>query len=986
MPGRSRQTETAKPQKGYEAQSGSRRSRSDTGDSSIETYNNKPKGSHIARTGVCRILRAGIDDGGGGKVALRGLPRPGWHSQADRDGGSLLTMDSPLIGRAEETKVIRHVLSEARRGSAGVLVLRGDPGIGKTALLGYADEYARRMGFLVLGTGGVQLESELPYATLHQLLRPVQDRLEALPAPQSAALRQVLELTPPVGDRRSLVSLALLGLITELSRDRPVLCLVDDLQWCDRASADVLLFTARRLRTEYSALVLAERAGQPMYRGAESLPELQVSGMDQANAEMLLASRHPKSSIPSRERIIGEAGGNPLALLELPVLADRREAGLMSPIPVTSRVRETLAAVLDQVQRLDDDTRTLLVIAATQDTADLGVLVAAADLVGVPPGALEVVERAGLLQVAAGAFRFRHQLLRSIAYHDAPFAQRAAAHLALARLLGSDEDADRRAWHLGAAAAGTDDDIADALQNTAWRAAARRDHSAIVLAYERAAELSGDHELAAGRLVVAARAAVDTGLLSKARVLRTRAAALTGDISMQTELAQVRGHVEFAQGHPRTSAEVLLAGNADAATLAAAVRYAWHAGDAALVAKAVSALDDLSPPDTTLVTGARALGHVLSGDLPAGRALLSDLGGCREPEKTEPWHGVWAAELLLVADYPERARGLSGPAVAEFRADGRFGCLAASTHQLAHALIALGEHREAGFAAIEGLRLAEETGQRSVAAHLRGWLSWLAAVEGDEERSRANAQECLRFAEENGHPLAAQHAVWALALLDLGHGRHQPALDRLESLWEGWTHLAARCAGDYVEAATRAGRPESADRVLEWCEQGVEPGSEQRTAAIAARCRALLRSEEAEAHFTEALRLHQISPQPFETARTMLLYGEWLRRHRRVIEARGQLSSALATFEDLHAGPWSARAQVELRVAGGPPTRREGPGVASALTARELQIVRLAADGATNRDIAAQTQLSPRTVGQHLYKAFPKLGVRSRAELRRRLA
>ncbi|WP_219506045.1 helix-turn-helix transcriptional regulator [Nonomuraea ceibae] len=881
-----------------------------------------------------------------------------------------------LEGRAEEIRVIEALLAEARSGGSGALVIKAAPGMGKSALLDYAAQAAGEA--YVLRVAGVQMEAELPFAALHLLLRPVLGRLDTLPGPQAAALRGAFGLAEVTETDRFLVGLAALTLLSELAGERPLLCLIDDAQWLDHASVSALLFAARRLGSEGIALVVAARDDHEDVPTA-GLHELRLHGLIREEAERLLDGRLPAHL---RERVLKEADGNPLALIELSRAACESELEFGGPLPLTKRLREAFAG---RVHRLPEPTRTMLAVAAAEDTGDLRIVLAAAGTLGIPADALEPAELAGLVRVTNGLVRFHHPLLRSAAYQGQPSSQRRAIHRALAGAVSSD----RQAWHLAVAATGPDEQLADALERSAERARARSGYAAMAAAYERAAQLSADQKHQARRLAAAAGAASEAGQPSRAAELSTSAEQLTDDPLTLARLAEVRAAAAFDEGSPQQAARILIQGAARIAELApqpaarmlvSASHNAWFAGATELSAEAARQLDRVAlPPGNDLAGVTRGLALVLDGDLETGYPLVSDYLRQASPSSIE--EQLTTAHSVFVAGRLDHALGLSASLAARCRAEGRIRLLPFVLDQLAYSQLLTGRHREARDNAADGLQIALDTGQAHHATGLRGILAWLAAVEGDEERCRAVAEDGVRFALAHSGRAVGLLATWALAMLDLTQGRDQAALDRLQARRRGSSHFSTRIVADEVEAAVRLGTPERVLEPLALFQRWTELSGEAWAGALAARCHALI--HDSEEHFTRALDLHKLTDQPYEQARTHLAYGEWLRRRRRKAEARPHLRHAQEAFARLDARPWADRAAGELRATGEATLTRRHAAPGAQLTAQELQVVRLAATGATNRDIAAHLILSPRTVGQHLYKAFPKLGISSRTELAR---
>jgi DNA-binding CsgD family transcriptional regulator len=889
-------------------------------------------------------------------------------------------------GRDAELAALEDLLGQARSGTSGALVLRGDPGIGKTALLTKAAELAS--GFHVISATGVEEESGLPFSGLHLLLRPALGRVAALPDVQAEALRGALGLAKAGPPDRFLVGLAVLSLLSELAGDQPLLCIVDDAQWLDRASADALLFAARRLDAESVVLLFAARPGA---FPAARVPELRLQGLSATVAAELLPAGLPSGR---RYRVLAEAAGNPLALLELPrVLTGAVREG---PLPLTDRLRDAFESQLD---RLSEPARTVLLVAAADGTGDLSPILRAAAALGASLADLDQARAAGLVEVTAGTLAFRHPLIRAAVQHAAPLALRRAAHQALAEALDAPGQADRRAWQQAAAAAGPDEGIAAELERVAGSARARGGDTGALSWYERAAELSSDPVAKARRLTLAAEAATESGDLGQALALAAQGLRLAAPAAPQdstspgpqdpptvARLWQVEATVAFLHGDPATAhrrlmeaSELIAAADQDQAALLLieAVHAGWYTGEREL-AQSVARLEGLD-------TGKRPLASLLL------RAVAPILG---QPAGTDP-RGAFADAQLAAAGNPADLVLISGLALIlgndraglqigrelsrDVRATGRIGLLPSVLFYSGCVQAYSGRHGQARQTVAEGLRLARDTGQQRWAEALAEPLALLAAASGDRALCQQLADEALGRSAD-----PAWNVPWAaasLGLLELGLGRAEDALARLETLAEGrrFFHIPpTRSTPDLVEAAVRLGRPEEAAAPLALFETWSRNIAQPWATALVHRCLALLDGDED--HFRQALNLYEPGDRPFDEARTRLLYGEWLRRDKRKADARIHLSLALQAFERLGATPWAERAQGEL-TATGTTGRPAWQGPAGNLTPQELQIVRLAAQGASNKDIAAQLVLSPRTVGHHLYKAYPKLGVTSRAEL-----
>jgi DNA-binding CsgD family transcriptional regulator len=877
-----------------------------------------------------------------------------------------------LHGRDTEQATLGELLHRAREGASGALVVRGDPGIGKTALLQAVIE--RADGFRVLRAAGTEEESGLPYAGLHLLLRPVLDRAGALPQVQAEALDGALGLAKAEQPDRFLVGLAVLSLLAEAATGQPLLCVVDDAHWLDRASADALVFAARRLDSEAVVVIFGARTGG---FPAAGLPELRVTGLSaQASAELLGTGLTPAR----RYRVLAEAGGNPLALLELPRVVSA--AAGQGPLPLTDRLRDAFES---QLAGLPEPTRTVLLVAALEGTGDLTAILRAAGQFGATLADLDPARTAGLAEVTA-TLTFRHSLISAAVQHTAPLALRRSVHQALAGALDGPGQADRRAWHRAAAAPGPDEHIAAELERTADGARERSGQAGALIWYERAAQLSTDAVAKARRLSLASEAAAEAGELDRAGELAgqgLRLAGPSGAAGVSARLLGVEGTVAFLSGNPETACRKFLraselAGEQHAtALLIEAVHAGWYAGEREL-AESVEWLERRDPatPLAGLLLSAAApvLGRPPGGFDPDGA-----LAQARSAAAGNLADQVVICGLCLLLGQDLAAQQIGAELDGQLRATGRIGWLPAALFYAASAQAYGGRHDEARQTTAEALRLARDTGQQRWTDALSEPRALLAAAAGDEKLCHELTGEALGRANT-----PAWHVPWtspALGLLDLGLGQAESALARLETLDRGrrFFHIPAiRSTPDLVEAAVRLGRPQAAAGPLALYETWARHTRQPWTMALIYRCRALLDGDEQD--FRQALDLHGHQDRPFDEARTRLLYGEWLRRDKRKADARIHLGAAAETFERLGAIPWADRARSEL-VATGTAARPAEPGPGGGLTPQELQIVRLAARGLSNKDIAAQLFLSPRTVGHHLYKAYPKLGVLSRGEL-----
>jgi DNA-binding CsgD family transcriptional regulator len=905
-----------------------------------------------------------------------------------------------LRGRAAERAVLEEALESARTGHGVALVLRGDPGIGKTALLRYAEQQAHDLR--VLRAVGVEAEAEVAFAGLHQLLRPIVASIDTLPGPQADALRGALGLVSAERHEPLLIGAALLTLLADAAAAIGVLCVVDDAQWLDQSSLAALTFAARRVDADRVAVLFGVREGPGGEFPRSGLRELVLEGLDETDAAAVLVQHTPVPPAAAvLERLLEGSGGNPMALEEIgrTLTADQLQGkvSLPDPLPVGDALEQVFT---ERLQDLPDETRSLLVVAAAEGTGEAPVVLAAGALLGIAPVALEDAERAGLVGVDPDRIEFRHPLIRSAVYRSALLSFRQHAHRALAAACERAGHADRRAWHLAAAALGPDADVADALAETADRAAGRSGYAAAATALERSAALTADAGLRGQRLVDAAESAWLAGQVARSAADLDRAAGLqVKEPELAAQIARVRGVLAWRTGNVRQAFRILMDGveliaDADPATalaiLAEAVEAASYGGDADGVGVAgARALEiwrrggaDGGPAAEFLATMAGGIGHAMTGDITAAAPLLRR--GLTLAEASGEWRALMqAGAVALYLGNISSARDFFARAIEAVRSRGAAGALAYVLEYVLTTEAMAGDLAAARSSGAEALRLARDTGQQTCEATLLARMAWIAALRGDEQECRGHAQDALAIAVPNGVGLAGAGAEWALAALDGGQGRWAQAATRLAGIMtappgEGHPIVALYAAPACIEAATRADNEVLARRVFTgyepWATSGALP------AHTVARCRGLLAADPptAFAHFDEALSVADVPA--LERAQTELLYGEALRRARRRVDAREHLRTALDVFDRARAEPLAERARAELR-ATGETVRRPGPSPVDRLTPQELQIARLVAAGASNREVAATLFVSPRTVEYHLYKLYPKLGIGSRAEL-----
>ena len=893
-----------------------------------------------------------------------------------------------IYGRDAERAHLADVVEAARVGTSTALVVRGEAGAGKSVLLDDLSERAE--GFRTLRALGVESESELAFVGLRQLLAPLLGELHALSAPRREALASALDLgeaetTPD----RFLIATAVLDLLANAAERGPLLAIVDDAQWLDGASQDALLFVARRLGAEGIALVFAARDGDGRGFEAAGVARLELVGLDESATLELIehwSDAAPSSSVAMR--LVAETSGNPLALTELAATLDSNVLSgsepLPDPLPVAHGVE---AAFSDRIRRLPEPARAMLLLAALEPGADLGLLARAGEATDAT-GDLEAAEIAGLVRLHATRVTFEHPLVRSAVEGAATFAQRRRAHLALAGSLPA-ADVERRAWHAAAAASEPDEQLAADLEQLALRARKRAGNAAAQAALTRAAELTPETGARGRRLLSAADAAWRAGRAAEALALIEQASELVDEAAERARAARLRGMITLRTGSLADAHRLLMEAARDAAEIDpkaafALVGEAAKAGGFSGNQAWLTAAGDLArsfpePGDDASRIIRRAvigMGKLMGSD-PAG--ALTEIGEVLEaaqriddPELLE--YGITAAwlmgdealssQLLARAERTARERTMVGilpiflllRSVADYDA-GRLGRAAA--------------------AADEGARLAREAGQTTILAANLAHVARASAVRGDATRFATAADEAIALACDHGLDQVESIAAHAAALHDIGMGRYEAAGDGLTRV----THprLAAHRASDACEVAVHLDR--NADALAAVAELEQLAGAMQRpwVDGLLERARGLTTNGKGDGHFQRAVALHG-ERRPFERARTELAYGETLRRTRRRMDARAPLHRALETFERIGAEPWATRSERELRATGETVSRRDVSAIEQ-LTPQELTICRLVAEGLSDREIGARLFLSARTVDYHLRKVFPKLGIGSRAEL-----
>ncbi len=896
-----------------------------------------------------------------------------------------------LIGRERECAEIDRLLAHGAGGESGVLVIRGEAGIGKSTLLDYAAEHAG--GFTILRAAGFEAEADLAFAGIYGLLRPVLGLLDEVPEIQARALAGALGLAPSDAPDRFMVSAAVLGLLAAAAEQRPVVCLIDDAQWLDRPSAETLVFAARRLGADRVVILFAARDGEMRHFDAPGVPSLTLGPLDGSAAETLLAARGQAAAPAVRARLLTEAHGNPLALLELPfALTDAQREGtspLPDSIPLTPRLRSVFR---QRIEDLPDATQTALLIAAADETGDLATVLMAAATLGLARDALDPAELAELIRISGDAVTFRHPLVRSALYDSATASRRQQVHAALASAYRGDEHADRRVWHQAMATLSGDEEVAAALEAAARRARARAAHASAASALLRAAELSTDDERRRRRIADAANAAWDAGQPDRARAC---IAAVLPEASgeLRADLLGLSGVIESRSGDVHTALRLLLE-CAELTTdpskrleaLGEAAEMVSFAGEYERAIEFGALAAQVTPRtarDEFLVSLMGLMAAAAAGEHERARAAMEDVVD-RAATLDDPRGLIWAVTALWAApelagavDYAQRAVELA-------RERGLVSLLPVALGYQTTAELSRNHFERAHAAAQESYRLSEDIGQSWGMSSLLAALSAIELVRGDLEAAREHGEEVLATGRERGAPFLVAVAHWRLGQIALVAGRPDEATDHLlrasaTDTAESHPMVGLRLIPEVVEAALAAGREADAREAFARYDEWVTRWPSETHIALRCRTRALLEPARADEYFTAAL-AHADAVPTMTRARTELLYGEWLRRERRRQDARPHLRTALELFRQLGAVLWEERAANELR-ATGETTRKRDPSTLDELTPQELQISGLVAEGKTNREIATQLFLSPRTIDYHLRKVFSKLGISSRGEL-----
>ncbi len=904
-----------------------------------------------------------------------------------------------LTNRDSERAVLNRFVAGVRAGEGQALVVRGEPGVGKTVLLDYLAGQAS--GCRVVRATGVQSEMELAYAGLHQLCAPMLGHAERLPGPQHQALRTVFGMSTDPPPDRFLVGLAVLSLLSEVAGEQPLICMIDDEQWLDQASALALGFAARRLAADPVGLVFAAR--EP---GAElaGLPELTVDGLRERDARALLDSALAGPlDARVRELIVAETRGNPLALLELPRGLTQAELaggfGLPGAVPLTGQIEESFGR---QLEALPAATRRLLVLAAADPSGDRSLVWRAAGRLGIPPQAAETAQDAGLVDFGIQV-RFRHPLVRSAAYRSASAAERQEVHGALAEVIDPAADPDRRAWHRAQAADGPDEEVAAELERSAGRAQARGGLAAAAAFLERAVLLTVDPARSGERMVAAAQANLQAGAFGKALELLAAAEAGPLDELQGARVDLLRGQIAFASGMGDDAPPMLLKAAARLEPLdldlarethlsawgaALMAGYLAGAGDVREVSRAARAVPAPAHPPRSIDLLLDGLALAVTDGLVAAAPLLRQAAAAFTSTGTPVEERLrWAWLAPMAAEYLWDADGwlaISAGAVQLARGVGALDQLPINLQAQATVVTWCGDFPAAAALITEARLVCEATGtlMAPVAA------THLAALRGREREAAPLIEATFAAATAGGQGTSVTYTRWMTAVLCNGLGRYADAAAAAGQASQDMSEITVSwwALPELIEAAARTGNRQLAAGAVDQLAETTQPGGTDWGLGIEARCRALVsQSRTAEGLYREAIgRLGRTRLRP-ELARAHLLYGEWLRRENRRTDARDQLRTAHGMLDEIGMEAFTERARREL-MATGEVLRRKAAETVSTLTPQEGQIARLAAEGHSNPEIGAQLFLSARTVEWHLRKIYTQLGISSRRELPTALA
>jgi DNA-binding CsgD family transcriptional regulator len=919
------------------------------------------------------------------RYATISLPMPVAHQPAD----------GPLIGRDGELDLVTGLLDRVDQ-AGRALLLRGDPGIGKSRLLSAAGLLAQDRGMSVLRTSGVQAEAHLGFAGLHQLLRPVRVRVAGLPAAHRAALEAAFGIGADIPPEPFRIAMAVLDLLSELATEAPLLIVVDDAHNLDRPSADVLAFVARRIESDTIVMLIATRDHPPSPLSNAGLEEHRLEPLSPAAAAELVGVSAHQLSPARRALLLGEAAGNPLALIELSKsTGDERSAASIRPLPLTERLEKAFAS---RVTELPEPAQWLLLAAAVDDQDNLSELLHAAGIAlgrAVTASDLQPAVEAAIVELDLQTIRFRHPLMRSAVLQSTTVQRLSRIHEALAETLSAQPD--RAIWHVAAPLAGAHETVAAELEAVALRARRRGAVDVAGTALRRAADLSDAGHLTR-RLLAAAYVAAELGQPDVVTTLLERVRRARPDALDEARATSIEAKVDSRplESDERTSALIQAAEHAGQAgdrdlhielLWHVAVRFIWtDPGEAVrrMLRDASLRLGDARSDDPRVVAiyaYADPRGHAPEVVVRLREALAA---GSHDPE---PARHFGAAAFIVGAF--DLALPFWRTAIDGLRSEGRLGYLPRALTILGTVAARHANWDVALPAADEGRRLGLELGEPMWEAGAATVVSAIAGMRGDHESAAAAAEMAERYGLTAGVHWTVAMAQAGRSLAALGTGRHEEAYNSARRLFDPDdsaynTVMSAWVIGELAEAAWHIGRVDEAREHLAELDATGAPGAASWIGIGVRHARALLASEDNEALFEEALSA-DLDGWPFPRARLLLAYGEWLRRERRVADSRAPLRSARDIFDALGCAVWGDRARSELR-ASGETSRRRDPEARDRLTPQELQIAQLAAEGLTNREIGQRLFLSHRTIATHLYRVFPKLGIAARSQLPQALA
>jgi DNA-binding CsgD family transcriptional regulator len=907
-----------------------------------------------------------------------------------------------FLDREHERGVLDHAIGSLEHGMSSTLVLRGEAGVGKTSLINYA--IAKASGRYTMVVTGIESEADMSFAGLHRLLIPFSSELGILPGAQHAALTAALGISRerPDAAEKFLIGLAALTVITRVAPRRGLLCIMDDAQWLDRESLEVLSFVCRRLEADRVVMLFGVREPTSLAGLLNGLPDLQVLGLPPYHARKLLASAtdNPIADTVATQLLIS-TGGNPLALTELareltPEELDGKKP-LREPLPIGPRLE---ARFLKQVHALPSDSQLLLLAAAAEPTSDPDLFWRAVIRLGVSPEGIAAAEQSGLLTLRPQV-HFRHPLIRSAIYNGAHPSDRRRVHQTLAEATDPDTDPDRWAWHLASSSIGPSAEVALALEESANRSRRRGGDAAVASVLARSAQLSPDPDDADRRYLAAADEAVRAGELSKAEDLLKRVS--SGDPEKRAQALLLQGRARRLGFHPDAGSMLMTAAQAFEELDPARSRESWLAAleaesnirsdrtgetlramaEAALAAPSPAGSGTLTDEFLLALATRLARGYLVAE--PLLRRAFNDLRSDEvEPGSIHAW--PWIEHVLpsdswdLLANEP-----LMRKQIENYRATGSLSALTVALRALAHLETALGRFESAASLYAESADLHMPPGRDALLSELiqLDLLAWRGTV----ERIPFKIAESIDQVARRGVGMLLNQCHLHLSVFELGHGRYEQAYESAKFVYDNdFLVYGSRVLPELVEAAVRSDRETAAAEAFDRMQERASASRTPLALGLLARCYALVdQGDDAERHYRESIHILTGSGYSPQLGRSHLLYGEWLRRKKRRIEARQELRAAFDLFSLIGAEAFATRARLELG-ATGETARRRNPSTRLELTPQEAQIARLAGAGATNPEIASQMFLSAATVDYHLRKVYRKLGINSRRQLAGRLS